>query len=142
VTANVGPVQGLKGLSVNRPHARGVKPETLHDPTRAAVNELFAERAFQLAREHAPRSHARRAAAALWVALATTRTPAGARRALRFASPDTRAVAAALLDVWEAQLMPALDRSSETAAPALTVPGAVITITALGAARQTAGAGQ
>ncbi len=29
-------MKGLKGLSVNRPHARGVKPETLHNPSLAA----------------------------------------------------------------------------------------------------------
>lgn len=52
-----GSVEGLEGLSVNRPHARGVKPETLHNPppaaasrpgpkpsmARAALREMFSE---------------------------------------------------------------------------------------------------
>lgn len=67
----------------------------------AGVNELLAERARQLAREYPPRTHERRAAAALYAALITTRTPASARRALAgFASPVARSVATALLDTW------------------------------------------
>ena len=69
----------------------------------AGVNELLAERAARLAREYAPRTHERRAAAALYAALVTTRTPAAARRALAgFATPVAQSVAAALLDAWEA----------------------------------------
>jgi hypothetical protein len=68
----------------------------------AAVSQQLAERARQLALEYPPRTHERRAAAALWVALATTTTTRTARRALAgFASPDTQAIAAALLDDWE-----------------------------------------
>jgi len=72
--------------------------------TPQATNEQLAERARQLAIQYPPRTGERRAAAALWAALSTTRTTAGAIRALAgFASPDTRAVAAALLDRWETQ---------------------------------------
>jgi len=72
--------------------------------TPQATNEQLAERARQLAIQYPPRTRERRAAAALWAALSTTRTTAGAIRALAgFASPDTRAVAAALIDCWERQ---------------------------------------
>lgn len=66
------------------------------------VNEVLAERARQLAAQFPARTHERRAAAALWIALATTSTTRTARRALAgFASPDTQAIASALLDDWE-----------------------------------------
>ena len=66
------------------------------------ANEVLAERAHQLAAQFPARTHERRAAAALWVALLTTSTTRTARRALAgFASPDTRAIATVLLDDWE-----------------------------------------
>ncbi len=58
----------------------------------------LADRARQLAREYAPRTPERRAAAALYVALTTTKTTDAARRALTtFGDPATRAAARELL---------------------------------------------
>ena len=58
----------------------------------------LADRARQLAEQHPPRTPERRAAAAVYVALTTTRTTEAARRALGFADPVTRAAAAKLLE--------------------------------------------
>ena len=61
-------------------------------------NAELAARAARAARQHPPRSPERRAAAACWAALVTTRTPDGARRALAtFGDPANRAAAAELL---------------------------------------------
>jgi hypothetical protein len=64
------------------------------------------EHLVELAREHteryAPRTPERRAAAALYIALTTTKTPDAARRALAtFGTPQTRADARGLLDQLE-----------------------------------------
>ena len=62
----------------------------------------LADRARQLAGEHAPRTPERRAAAALHTALITTKTTDAARRALgTFGDQDTRAAACKLLDELE-----------------------------------------
>jgi hypothetical protein len=58
----------------------------------------LADRARQLAEQHAPRTPERRATAVVYVALTTTKTTEAARRALAFADPVTRAAAAKLLD--------------------------------------------
>ena len=61
------------------------------------TSEQLAELARHAARQHPPRSRERRAAA-LWVALITTRTVATARQALTgFAAPQTQADADELL---------------------------------------------
>lgn len=62
------------------------------------TNECLAEMARDRAGRYPPRTPERRAAAALYVALADTRTPDTARRALStFGTPQTRADALALL---------------------------------------------
>jgi hypothetical protein len=61
--------------------------------TNAALAELVRERAER----YPPRTPERRAAAALWVALADTKTLDAARRALDFVSPAVRTDAFALL---------------------------------------------
>jgi hypothetical protein len=64
----------------------------------------LADRARQLASQHAPRTPERRAAAALHTALITTKTTDAARRALgTFGDPATRAAACELLDELERQ---------------------------------------
>lgn len=61
-------------------------------------NAAVAARAAELARQHPPRTPKRRAAAACWAALITTKTPDGARRALAtFGDPASRAAAAVVL---------------------------------------------
>jgi len=69
----------------------------------AATNEHLAEHAREHAERHAARSPERRAAAALYVALITTKTPDAARRALEFAGKAARTDALALLDILERQ---------------------------------------
>jgi hypothetical protein len=64
----------------------------------ATPNTVLAEAAVRLGRQHPPRTPGRRAGAAVYVALTTTRTTGAARRALGFADPVTRAAAATLLD--------------------------------------------
>lgn len=66
------------------------------------MNDALAVLARQHVDRHAARTPGRRAAAALWVALTDTKTPAAARRALEFADPATRAAAIALLRDLEA----------------------------------------
>jgi hypothetical protein len=62
----------------------------------------LADRARQVASQHAPRTPERRAAAALHTALITTKTIDAARRALdTFGDPATRAAARQLLDQIE-----------------------------------------
>jgi len=62
----------------------------------------FADRARQRARQAAPRTPERRAAAALYTALTTTKTADAARRALgTFGDPVNRAAAITLLDQLE-----------------------------------------
>ena len=62
-------------------------------------NDTLAARAADLAGQHEPRTPGRRAAAALHVALVTTRTPDAARRALATVrDPATRAAAITILD--------------------------------------------
>jgi len=63
------------------------------------TNERLAELARERAARYPSRTPERRAAAALYVALADTRTPEGARRALSFASQSVRADALALLRI-------------------------------------------
>jgi hypothetical protein len=65
------------------------------------TNERLAEMARERAEDHPPRTPERRAAAALYVALDTTRTPGAARRALDFADDATRNGALALLRMLE-----------------------------------------
>jgi hypothetical protein len=65
------------------------------------TNADLAERARQLAGQYMPRTPERRAAAALYVALADTKTPDGARRALAFADKTTRTDALVLLRMFE-----------------------------------------
>ena len=75
------------------------------------TNAVLASRVRQLAESHAPRTAERRAAAALFAALTTTRSAQAARRALgSFGDPATRAAAAAILDALEQ------DRAAELAA--------------------------
>jgi len=70
--------------------------------TAEATLPALADRARQLAEQHPPRTPERRAAAALYVALTTTRTADAARRALAtFGDPPTRAAAMALLGQLE-----------------------------------------
>ena len=65
-------------------------------------NDTLAARAADLAEAHPARTPGRRAAAALYIALATTKTPDSARRALgTLRDPDTRAAAAGLLGQLE-----------------------------------------
>lgn len=61
------------------------------------TNEQLAELARERAERYSPRTPERRAAAALYVALADTRTSDGARRALAFADKPVRDVALVLL---------------------------------------------
>jgi hypothetical protein len=66
------------------------------------TNASLADRARQVARQFAPRTPERRAAAALHAALITTKTAGAARRALdTFGDPATRAAAAELLEQLE-----------------------------------------
>jgi hypothetical protein len=63
------------------------------------TKDLLADRARQLAESYPSRTSGRRAAAALYVALTTSRTLDAARRALNtFGDPHTRAAAAQLFD--------------------------------------------
>jgi hypothetical protein len=63
------------------------------------TNEQLADHLRQLAEQHPPRTPERRAAAACWVALTTTKSIEAARRALAtFGDPETRLAAARLLD--------------------------------------------
>jgi hypothetical protein len=91
--ANVGPVQGLKGLSLNRPHARGVKQQTLHDPTSATNAQLAA----RLRGQADACTHRRKT---LLTALAETRTTAAAVRVLREwdGPPEIRDAAISLIE--------------------------------------------
>ncbi len=67
----------------------------------------LADRARQLAEQHPARTPERRAAAALYVALTTTKTTDAARRALgTFGDLATRAAAAALLGQLEQETTP------------------------------------
>jgi hypothetical protein len=62
-------------------------------------NAILADRAVRLGREHPPRTPGRRAAAMAYAALATTRTPQAALRALgTFGDPVVRRSAVVLLD--------------------------------------------
>ncbi len=66
------------------------------------TNTDLAALAADLAEQHPPSTPGRRAAAALHVALTTTKTPASARRALgTIRDPETRAAAARLLGQLE-----------------------------------------
>jgi hypothetical protein len=72
----------------------------------ASVTAL-ADRARQLTRQYPPRTPERRAAAAVYVALTTTRTTDAARRALgTFGDPSARTDAAALLSQIEQEITP------------------------------------
>lgn len=72
------------------------------------TNEQLAELARARAERHPPRTPERRAAAALYIALADTRTLDAARRALStFGTPQTRADATALLRSLQAEGEPA-----------------------------------
>ena len=63
------------------------------------TNADLADRARQVARSYPGRTPGRRAAAACWVALTTTKTPAAARKALgTFGDPVTHAAAAVILE--------------------------------------------
>jgi hypothetical protein len=63
------------------------------------TNSEIADWAAAIVRKHSPRSPERRAAAAAWAALSTTRSVPSARRALAtFGTPETQAAAEALLD--------------------------------------------
>ncbi len=63
------------------------------------MNDVLADRARVLAERYLPRTPERRAAAALYTALTTTKTVDAARRALAtFGAPVTRAAAVVLLD--------------------------------------------
>jgi hypothetical protein len=70
---------------------------------RAMTNEQLAELARERAELHPPRTPKRRAAAALYVALADTRTPDAARRALAFTGQPVRADALAQAPASDAQ---------------------------------------
>jgi hypothetical protein len=62
-------------------------------------NAVLADAAIRLGRQHPPRTPGRRAAAAVYVALATTKTTEAARKALAtFGDPVTRAAAVTLLE--------------------------------------------
>jgi hypothetical protein len=65
------------------------------------ANERLADLARERAGRYPPRTPERRAAAALYVALDTTKTPDAARRALEFADKATRTDALALLRILE-----------------------------------------
>jgi hypothetical protein len=76
-------------------------------PSAASPNAVLADRAVRLGRQHPPRTPGRRAAAAVYVALATTKTTEAARKALAtFADPVTRAAAATLLSQIEQEISP------------------------------------
>ena len=63
------------------------------------ANKVLAERVVPIARTHPRRTPERRAAASLYAALVTTKTPEQARRALAtFADKATVTAASALLD--------------------------------------------
>ena len=70
-------------------------------PSAVSPNAVLADRAVRLGRQHPPRTAGRRAAAAVYVALTTTKTTEAARKALGFAGPATRADALALLGQLE-----------------------------------------
>lgn len=62
------------------------------------TNGQLADLAVRIGRQHSPRTPGRRAAAMVYAALTTTRTPEAARRALStFGDPATRAAAGRLL---------------------------------------------
>lgn len=66
------------------------------------TNDILADRAVRLGRQHPARSPGRRAAGMAYAALVTTKTPGAARRALgTFGGPGARAAAAAVLDELE-----------------------------------------
>lgn len=67
------------------------------------TNDVLAALALERTGRYLPRSPERRAAAALYAALADTRSPDGARRALAFTSQPVRADALALLRILERQ---------------------------------------
>jgi hypothetical protein len=70
-------------------------------------NAVLADAAIRLGRQHPPRSSGRRAAAAVYVALATTKTAEAARKALAtFGDPASRAEARALLSQIEQEISP------------------------------------
>jgi hypothetical protein len=71
------------------------------------LNTTLADQAAALAERHEPRTPGRRAAAALHVALLTTSTTDGARRALgTLRDADTAAAALALLAELEQEAVP------------------------------------
>jgi hypothetical protein len=72
---------------------------TAMTPSAVSPNAVLADRAVRLGRQHPPRTAGRRAAAAVYVALTTTKTTQAARKALAtFGDPVTRAAAATLLE--------------------------------------------
>jgi hypothetical protein len=80
------------------PPAMTIRTSTDHA---TATNEQLAESVRKRATRYPPRTPERRAAAALYAALADTRTLDGARRALSFTSQPLRADALALLRILE-----------------------------------------
>jgi hypothetical protein len=75
--------------------------------TAGASVTALADRARQLAGQYPPRTPERRAAAAVYVALTTTKTAGAARKALAtFGDPVTRAAAATLLSQIEQEITP------------------------------------